>query len=82
MKTKLTLSVDPEVLSEARKVAKELKVSISALLEDYLRKFIRSEKDIKNYKPSSFLSQIPAKEPSYPYDDKTDDQWLEENLES
>jgi post-segregation antitoxin (ccd killing protein) len=82
MKAKLTLSVDPEVLLEARKVAKEMKVSISALLEDYLRKFIRSKEDIKNYKPSNFLSQIPAKEPSYPYDDKSDDQWLEENLES
>jgi len=82
MKTKLTLSIDPDVLLEARKMAKEMKVSISSLLEDYLRKLVGSKEGTRNYKPSSFLKQIPAKEPSFPYDDKTDDQWLEENLEN
>jgi len=82
MKTKLTLSIDPDVLLEARKMAKEMKVSISSLLEDYLRKLVGSKEDTRIYKPSSFLKQIPAKEPSFPYDDKTDDQWLEENLEN
>lgn len=82
MKTKLTLSIDPDVLLEARKMAKEMKVSISSLLEDYLRKLVGSKNVTRNYKPSSFLKQIPAKEPSFPYDNKTDDQWLEENLEN
>lgn len=82
MKSKLTLSIDPDVLAGAKKFSKEMKVSISSLLEDYLKKLISSDKDLKNYEASSFLKQIPAKEPSYPYDDKTDDQWLEENLGS
>ena len=68
--------------TEARKMAKERKISISALLEDYLRKLTSSKEDPKKYEASKFLRQIPAKEPSYPYDKKSDDQWLEENLEN
>ena len=82
MKTKLTLSMDPEVVATAKKMAMEMKISISRLLEDYLRELTSSNEGSKKYEPSKFLKQIPAKEPSYPYDNKSDDQWLQENLES
>jgi len=81
MKSKLTLSIDPEVLVMAKQRAKEMKISISALLEDYLRTLTKSGENTRKYKASKFLKQIPAKEPSFPYDSKTDDQWLGENLE-
>jgi hypothetical protein len=35
--TKLTLSMEPEVVSQAKKLAKEKNISLSKLVENYLR---------------------------------------------
>jgi len=73
--------VDPDVVVAARKIAKEMGISISALIEGYLRKLTVSNEN-PEYNASEFLEQIPAKEPSFPYDNKSDDQWLGETLDN
>ncbi len=77
MKTKLTLSIDSEILKLAKEFAASRRISLSFLLENYLSGFIKQS---PKYKPSKYVKQIPAKEPSYPEYKKNDDKWLEENL--
>lgn len=46
MKTKLTLNVDHKIIERAKKVSAKRKVSLSAIVEDYLDKI--SEKSVLN----------------------------------
>ena len=77
MKSKLTLSIESGLVKKAKAFARLNKTSLSGILERYLRSLL----DEKEISPSDFLLNIPAKKPSYPTDSKTDDQWLQENLE-
>ncbi len=72
--------MDPEVVSAAKKLAQEKQTSISSILENYLARLTNIRKESGRPEPSKFLRQIPAKKPTFPYDKKSDDQWLEENL--
>lgn len=48
MKTKLTLSVDDEIIERAKKVSARRKVSLSAVVEDYLDRYSKRDPDKKN----------------------------------
>ena len=76
MKAKLTLSIESELIRKAKIFASLNETSVSGILEGYLKSLL-GEKELS---PSEFLLSIPAKKPSYPIDNKSDDEWLQENL--
>lgn len=45
--SKLTLSIEPEVVYEAKRIAKEKNISLSKLVENYLRTIAHSTKKAK-----------------------------------
>lgn len=47
MKVRLTLTIDEDVLKRARLYAKTTNTSISKLVQDYLNKITKNEKDWK-----------------------------------
>ena len=51
MKTKLTLNIDDKIVAQAKKASARRKVSLSAVVEDYLDKF--SEKSLPEKSKSS-----------------------------
>ena len=77
MKSKLTLSIESELIKKAKDFAVRNGTSLSGILEGHLKSLL-SEKELS---PSDFLLNIPAKKPSYPIDNQTDEEWLQENLE-
>jgi predicted CopG family antitoxin len=51
MNSKLTLSIDDEVISKAKKYARKSGRSLSDLIENYLKKITSSDKDDLNISP-------------------------------
>jgi hypothetical protein len=48
MKTKLTLNVDDKIVARAKKMSAKKKVSLSAVVEEYLDKFSKNDLQDKN----------------------------------
>ena len=60
MKTKLTLNVDHKIIERAKKVSARRKVSLSALVEDYLDRIAKKDLNKKNEESTepTFLERI------------------------
>ena len=60
MKTKLTLNVDDKIIERAKKVSARRKVSLSAIVEDYLDRISKKDLDKKNMESTqpSLLERI------------------------
>ena len=52
MNTKLTLSLEKEIIEEAKKYAREHNISLSFLVENYFQKIISDRKERKEGKAS------------------------------
>jgi len=57
MNTKLTLSLDKDVIQQAKKYAKDHNISLSGLIENYLQKII-SDYQEKTYPKSSIVEEL------------------------
>lgn len=55
MKTKLTLNIDDKVVASAKRVSAKRKVSLSAVVEDYLEKYSNNSALLKSEKAESSL---------------------------
>ena len=55
MKTKLTLNVDDKIVARAKRVSAKRKVSLSAVVEEYLEKYSSNSPLSKNKKAESSL---------------------------
>jgi hypothetical protein len=66
MKTKITLSVDPEVVVKARRLSRRKHKSISKLFEEFILRDDRMSRQ-----PPGFIDQITGilKDPGIPYGD-------------
>ena len=55
MKTKLTLNIDDKIVARAKRVSAKRKVSLSAVVEEYLEKYSSNSPLSKNKKAESSL---------------------------
>lgn len=67
MNTKLTLSLDEDIVAKAKAFAKERHTSISKMLEDYLRVITGSAGEKEAYNPVDALVGI-VNDPKVDYD--------------
>lgn len=66
MKTKATISINPDTLAEAKKLAKRRKTSFSRLIEGLLREAVVSNEDpVKNLIGSAELNETLSDDPFY-----------------
>lgn len=57
MNTKLTLSLDKDIIEQAKSYAKTHKVSLSSLIENYLQKLLADYQD-KVYEKASIVNEL------------------------
>ena len=58
MKTKLTLTVDKEVIVKAKEVATQSGTSVSELVENFLRQLTRKEKKVQEKEVSALVMSL------------------------
>ena len=70
MNTKLTLNLNKEVLKQAKNYAKDNKLSLSKLIENYLDSLSKSSEDKPKISP--LVESLTGVIPNENYDDKKD----------
>jgi hypothetical protein len=58
MTTKLTLTIDAKVIEDAKKYCGERNISLSELIEDYLKDIDKSDKNPKKYLVDDMIGVI------------------------
>lgn len=72
MKTKLTLSIDSEILSKAKKGAKRENIALSKLIESYFKKRYLSSESGETPIADSLRGILKGKVPDLPYKELRD----------
>ena len=58
MNTKLTLTIEQEVIERAKKYAKQKNRSLSDIIENYLKSITNEERKQKNNKPGPIVASL------------------------